>query len=68
MQGQVALGPSQVHVKVVSIHLEDRIRALIKAIVETRDVAALNGLGAELQRLLVLERAFLPEAPASQRR
>jgi hypothetical protein len=68
MQGHVALGPSQVHVKVVSIDLEDRIRALIKAIVETRDVAALKALGAELQRLLVLERAFLPEAPASQRR
>lgn len=60
MQGHVALGPSQVQVKIISIDLEDRIRALIKAIVETTDVVALNSLGAELQRLLLLERTLSP--------
>jgi hypothetical protein len=68
MQGHVALGPSQVQVKIISIDLEDRIRALIKAIVETTDVVALNSLGADLQRLLVLERTLAPIHLKSERR
>lgn len=68
MQGHVALGPSQVQVKIISIDLEDRIRALIKAIVETTDLVALNALGAELQRLLVLERTLAPIHLKSERR
>lgn len=60
MQAQIALGPSQAHVKVVSIDLDDRIRALIKAIVEATDRETLKTLGAELERLLALERMLAP--------
>jgi len=59
MQGHIGLGPSQVRVKIVTIDLEDRIRALIKAIVETTDLVELNVLGTELQRLLMLERTLV---------
>ena len=68
MQGHIALGPSQVEVKIVTIDLEDRIRALIKAIVETTDLVALNSLGTELQRLLVLERTLAPMHRKLERR
>lgn len=68
MQGHIALGPSQVEVKIVTIDLEDHIRALIKAIVETTDPVALDALGTELQRLLVLERKLTPMHRALERR
>ena len=66
MQGHTALGRPQVHVK-VNVDLEDRIRALIKAIVETTDLVALNALGAELQRLLEVERTLLRAQQPSKR-
>jgi hypothetical protein len=67
MQGNVALGRSQFYVKVISVDLEDRIRALIKTIVETTDLASLNALGAELQELLALERTFRSTHRGSER-
>lgn len=68
MQGHIALGPSKVEVKIVTIDLEDHIRALIKAIVETTDPVALDARGTELQRLLVLERTLTPTHRKLQRR
>jgi hypothetical protein len=64
MRAQIALGPSQVHVKGVNIDLDDRIRALIKAIVDTTDRETLQTLGAELERLLALERTLTPIYPS----
>jgi len=60
MRAQFALGPSQVHGKVSSVDLEERIRALIHEIVQTTNLETLNGLGTELERLLTLERALAP--------
>jgi hypothetical protein len=60
MRPQFAVGPSQIHVKVSSIDLEERIRALITEIVQATNVETLNGLGAELERLLDLERTLAP--------
>jgi hypothetical protein len=60
MRAQFALGPSQVHLKLSSIDLEERIRALIQEIVQANNLETLNEWGAELERLLALERTLLP--------
>jgi hypothetical protein len=60
MQARVSLRPLEIEAGLDRFDLDERIRALIKRMVDETDPVIVNALGTALERLLTLERVTVP--------
>jgi len=68
MQARVSLRPLEIEVGLERFDLDERIRSLIKLMVDETDPVIINDLGIALERLLTLERVTVPTCRLALRR